>query len=104
MAYSGFAVDCQTWGMSTLVPYLGMEWLESHLGPQGGYRLFQEVKKRGGHFINGTIAGVGFTQVINQTCVNATHPGSGPVSDQTNLTCTEDKVWSAEWRWGWPHV
>lgn len=72
MAYSGFAVDCQTWGMSTLIPYMGMEWLESHLGPQGGYRLFQEVKSRGGHFINDTIAGVGFTQVINQTCVNVT--------------------------------
>ena len=72
MAYSGFAVDCQTWGMSSLIPYMGMEWLESHLGPQGGYRLFQEVKSRGGHFINDTIAGVGFTQVINQTCVNMT--------------------------------
>jgi hypothetical protein len=38
MAYSGFAVDCQTWGMSTLIPYMGMEWLEGHLGPMGGYR------------------------------------------------------------------
>ena len=48
MAYSGFAVDCQTWGMSSLIPYMGMEWLESHLGPEGGYRLFQ-VTSRSDH-------------------------------------------------------
>lgn len=26
--------------------------------------------------------------------------GPGPASDQTNLTCTDHKVWSAEWSFG----
>jgi hypothetical protein len=29
--YSGFAVDCQTWGMSVMVPYLGLDWLDKNL-------------------------------------------------------------------------
>ena len=41
----------------------------------GGYKLFNEVKTRGGHFINDTIAGVGFTQVGNGAA-----PGSFPLS------------------------
>ena len=82
MDYSGFAVDCQTWGLTTLVAYLGLDWVEGHLGKGGAYNLWQQVKQRGGYFINGSIAGVGFTQVINETCVNVTHT-------KDNNTCTE---------------
>ena len=37
--YYGFAVDCQVWGLSMLVPYFGLTWLEGHLGSEGGYNL-----------------------------------------------------------------
>ena len=72
--YSGFAADVHVWGLSMLVPYLGLDWLEGHLGSNGGYNLWQQVKLRAGHFINGMIAGVGFTQDLNFTCLNVTKP------------------------------
>lgn len=113
MDYSGFAVDCQTWGMSVMVPYLGMDWLQKQLGdPKGPYNMWQQVKYRAGHFVNGsdptdrcktgcdstkdgcgTIAGVGFTQDLNLTCVNETKP-------EDNITCTMHRVWSGEWSFG----
>jgi hypothetical protein len=114
MDYSGFAVDCQTWGMSVMVPYLGMKWLQTQLGdPKGPYNMWQQVKYRAGHFVNGTdpndrtktgcdsvtkkdcgtIAGVGFTQDLNLTCVNETKPTD-------NITCTMHRVWSGEWSFG----
>lgn len=91
--YSGFAVDCQTWGMATMIPYMGLEWLEGHLGPQGAYNLWSQVKLRAGHYVNGTIAGVAFTQDLNLTCVNVTKP-------KDNLTCTQYPTWSGEWSYG----
>ena len=111
--YSGFAVDCQTWGMSVMVPYLGLDWLDKNLGAKGAYNLWQQVKYRAGHFVNGTnpddrekmgcddvtkkdcgtIAGVGFTQDLNLTCVNLTKPTD-------NITCTMHRVWSGEWSFG----
>ena len=75
LEYSGFAVDCQTWGMSVMVPYLGLDWLEGKLGgTNGAYNLWQQVKLRAGHYKNGTIAGVAFTQDLNFTCLNVTKP------------------------------
>ena len=117
--YSGFAVDCQTWGMSVMVPYLGLDWLEGKLGgTNGAYNLWQQVKLRAGHYINGTIAGVAFTQDLNFTCLNVTKPppkvGRKPsrigkiallvsyttVALQDNLTCTQYPTWSGEWSFG----
>jgi hypothetical protein len=41
----------------------------------------------------GTIAGVGFTQDLNLSCVNETKPTD-------NITCTMHRVWSGEWSYG----
>jgi hypothetical protein len=95
MDYSGFAVDCQTWGMGTLIPYMGNDWVNTHLGHDGAYQLWQQVKNRAGHYINGTFAGVGFTQVLNETCLNSTIAAGGD-----NNTCTLHEVWSGEWSFG----
>jgi hypothetical protein len=83
MDYSGFAVDCQTWGATVLVSYLGIDWLDGKIGEGGGYQMWQETKNRAGHFVNGSIAGVGFTQVFNKT-------------DNTTM----HEVFSAEWSYG----
>ena len=85
--YAGFAVDCQTWGLATLVPYKGLKWVEGKLGAGGAAKLWTEVKTRAGHFVNGSIAGVGFTEVIEY---NAT----------TKKNVTAHEVWSAEWSFG----
>ena len=47
-------VDCPC---RRLVAYLGLDWVEGHLGKGGAYNLWQQVKQRGGYFINGSIAG-----------------------------------------------
>lgn len=92
MEYSGFAVDCQTWGISTLIPYMGNDWVTQQLGADGAYKLWQQVKHRGGKWNdNNTIAGVGFTQVLNMTCAKTA---------TDNNTCTTHEVWSAEWSFG----
>ena len=71
MNYSGFAVDCQTWCMSVLIPYMPNH-VTTSLGADGPYNLWQQVKARAGYFVggdciggceDGVIAGVGFTQV-----------------------------------------
>lgn len=90
MAYSGFAVDCHTWGISTLIPYMGNAWVEKKLGADGAYNMWQQVKARAGYFdADKKIAGVGFTQVINPNCTAA-----------DNNTCTTHEIWTAEWSFG----
>jgi hypothetical protein len=76
-----------------MIPYMGLKWLEGHIGAGGAYNLWQQVKLRAGHYVNGTIAGVAFTQDLNLTCVNVTKP-------KDNLTCTMYPTWSGEWSYG----
>ena len=92
--YSGFAVDCQVWGLSVLVPYFGLDWLEGKLGgTDGAYNLFQQIKLRSGYYVNGKLAGVGWTQDLDLNCVKAVKP-------KDNLTCTQHRVRSSEYSYG----
>ena len=92
--YSGFAVDCQVWGLSVLVPYFGLDWLEGKLGgTDGAYNLFQQIKLRSGYFVNGELAGVGWTQDLDGDCVKAVKPAD-------DLTCTQHRVRSSEYSYG----
>jgi len=70
----GFAVDCQTWGSAVL----GADFIDNQIAGEVGtaYNIWQQTKEWAGHYIDGAIAGVGYTY-------------------------TEEKdVWSTEWSWG----
>jgi len=72
----GFAVDCQTWGMTVL----GQKKVDSFFGVGTAYHVWQATKKFAGYYSpSGQLGGVGYTIV----------EGS-----ETNL------IWSAEWTWG----
>jgi len=72
----GFAVDCQTWGLSVL----GQAKVDSWYGVGTAYNLWQATKKFAGYFDpQGRLGGVGYTIVDG---------------NKTNL------IWSAEWTWG----
>jgi len=75
-----FAVDCQTWGMLVLGQKRFDTW---YSGKQTAYGIWQAVKELSGYFINGEIAGVGYT----------TDPLKNHTSDKT-------LIWSGEWTWG----
>jgi len=73
-----FAVDCQTWGLLVL----GQKRFDStYGGKQTAYGIWQAVKKLAGYFIDGEIAGVGYTT---------------PAKNTTSKTL----IWSGEWTWG----
>lgn len=71
----GFAVDCQTWGMTVL----GQPRIDGWWGEGTAYKIWQTTKEVAGFFIDGKLAGVGYT---NNTFINGTKP------------------WSAEWTFG----
>lgn len=73
----GFAVDCQTWGMTVL----GVNRIDSHYGAGTAYNIWQATKKFAGYYSpDGQLGGVGYT--IN------------PNSSEAHT------IWSAEWSWG----
>eukprot|EP01102_Stenamoeba_stenopodia_P001536 TRINITY_DN1133_c0_g1_i2.p1 TRINITY_DN1133_c0_g1~~TRINITY_DN1133_c0_g1_i2.p1 ORF type:complete len:648 (+),score=165.19 TRINITY_DN1133_c0_g1_i2:65-2008(+) len=72
----GFAVDCQTWGMTVL----GQQFVDQNYGAGTAYNVWQKTKQLAGYYLpNGSLGGVGYT---NDTAVNAT------------------QIWSAEWTFG----
>lgn len=103
MKPSGFAVDCQTWCMSVMLPYLP-DIVAKTLGEDGPYNLWQQVKARGGYYNStGHIAGVGFTQVFDDSCIAEAVGGGDSISMATeaqNNSCTTHEIWSAEWSFG----
>jgi hypothetical protein len=74
-----FAVDCQTWGLLVV----GQKRFDAAYAGKGvtAYSVWQSAKKLAGYYINGQLAGVGYT---TSTEGNNTRPD----------------VWSGEWTWG----
>lgn len=69
----GFAVDCQTWGVTVL----GGDWIDKTFGDGTAYRIWVETKTRAGyHDSAGILRGVGYTD----------HPNHD--------------IWSSEWSFG----
>jgi len=75
----GLAVDCQTWGMTVM----GQPRMDKNWGYGTAYNIWQDVKYWAGYYVNGSIAGVGYTDALGKN-------GSMPVHD----------IWSAEWTFG----
>jgi len=73
-----FAVDCQTWG---LLVYGSKKFDANYGSKTTAYDLWQATKKLAGYYINGEIAGVGYTV---------------PKANVTN----KPEIWSGEWTWG----
>jgi len=73
-----FAVDCQTWGLLVL----GQKRFDNAYASKGvtAYQVWQNAKTLAGYYVNGVLAGVGYT-----------------VPTQNN---TKPDIWSAEWTWG----
>lgn len=72
----GFAVDCQTWGMSVL----GQAKVDKWYGEGTAYKIWQATKKFAGYYdASGKLGGVGYTIVKGER---------------------ESLIWSAEWTWG----
>jgi len=72
----GFAVDCQTWGMTVL----GQKKVDALFGVGTAYNIWQATKKFAGYYNpQQQLGGVGYT-IVNGL--------------QTNM------IWSAEWTWG----
>jgi len=71
-----FAVDCQTWGLLVV----GQRRFDAAYASKGvtAYSVWQSAKKLAGYYINGQLAGVGYT----------TTAGIQP------------DIWSGEWTWG----
>jgi len=76
-----FAVDCQTWGMLVL----GSKRFDQSYASksQNAYGIWQATKKLAGYYINGELAGVGYTTTLNK-----------------NGTLDKPDIWSGEWTWG----
>jgi len=73
-----FAVDCQTWGLLVLG---AKKFDAAYGGKTTAYDVWQAAKKLAGFYINGDIAGVGYTV------------------PKVNTTTKHD-IWSGEWTWG----
>jgi hypothetical protein len=73
-----FAVDCQTWGLLVT----GQKRFDAAYAGKGitAYSVWQSAKKLAGYYINGELAGVGYTTAGS----NSTRPD----------------IWSGEWSWG----
>jgi len=71
-----FAVDCQTWGLLVL----GQKRFDAAYAGLGvtAYEVWQNAKSLAGYYIDGNLAGVGYTTA------NGTAPD----------------IWSGEWTWG----
>jgi len=74
-----FAVDCQTWGLLVV----GQKRFDAAYASKGvtAYDVWQSAKKLAGYYINGQLAGVGYTVTVSP---NGTKPD----------------IWSGEWTWG----
>jgi hypothetical protein len=74
-----FAVDCQTWGLLVV----GQKRFDAAYSARGvtAYSVWQSAKKLAGYYINGQLAGVGYTTTVS---ANGTRPD----------------IWSGEWTWG----
>lgn len=77
----GLAVDCQTWGMTVM----GQPRIDKNHGFGTAYNIWQDVKYYAGYFINGTIAGVGYTDSL---------------SKKNHSAMPKHDIWSAEWTFG----
>jgi len=77
-----FAVDCQTWGMLVV----GQKRFDSAYASKGitAYDVWQNAKFLAGYYINGQLAGVGYT--VPKPHSNGTFP--------------KPDIWSGEWTWG----
>merc|ERR1711988_445392 len=74
----GFAVDCQTWGLTVL----GQEFVDSTFGQGTAYNIWQTTKKLAGYYTpSGELGGVGYT----------VYEGNSSIPNP---------IWSAEWSWG----
>jgi len=73
-----FAVDCQTWGLLVV----GQKRFDASYSSKGvtAYTVWQSAKQLAGYYINGQLAGVGYTTSVG----NGTRPD----------------IWSGEWTWG----
>jgi len=75
-----FAVDCQTWGLLVV----GQKRFDAAYGGKvTAYQVWQSAKKLAGYYIDGALAGVGYT-----------------VPEDFNETATTHEIWSGEWTWG----
>jgi hypothetical protein len=73
-----FAVDCQTWGLLVV----GQKKFDTAYASKGvtAYDIWQNAKSLAGYYINGQLAGMGYTT----SGTNGTKPD----------------IWSGEWTWG----
>jgi len=73
-----FAIDCQTWGLLVV----GQKTFDNSYASRGltAYDVWQNAKALGGYYIDGNLAGVGYTVPNNNN--------------------TKPDIWSAEWTWG----
>jgi len=75
-SFGGFAVDCQTWGLTVM----GQPFFDKYYGEGAAYNVWQKTKQLAGYYNpDGSLGGVGYTTDISK---NSTH------------------VWSAEWTFG----
>jgi hypothetical protein len=77
----GLAVDCQTWGMTVM----GQARMDKNFGAGTAYTIWQHVKTWAGHYVNGSIAGVGYTDKLSKKNSTPEH---------------RNGIWSAEWTFG----
>jgi len=73
-----FAVDCQTWGLLVT----GQKRFDTSYAGKGvtAYQVWQNAKALAGYYINGDLAGVGYTTSGSNT--------------------SKPDIWSGEWTWG----
>jgi hypothetical protein len=73
-----FAVDCQTWGLLVV----GQKRFDAAYAAKGvtAYSVWQSAKLLAGYYVDGQLAGVGYTVTVS----NGTRP----------------EIWSGEWTWG----
>jgi hypothetical protein len=73
-----FAVDCQTWGLLVT----GQKKFDAAYASKGvtAYSVWQNAKALAGYYIDGNLAGVGYTTLGNST--------------------GKPDIWSGEWTWG----
>jgi len=73
----GFAVDCQTWGLLNV----GAKRFDAWYPRTTAWGVWQATKKLAGYYIDGKLAGVGYTT---------------PTNNKTEV----NEIWSGEWTWG----
>jgi hypothetical protein len=75
-SFGGFAVDCQTWGLTVM----GQAFVDTTYGPSTAYNIWQKTKHMAGYYApDGSLGGVGYT---------------------TDIAKNTTQIWSAEWTFG----